>query len=159
MSKSPPGSFPADHFNRRVRPVSRIRTGSVANFLTFLGSGGAAESFWQGWRTRGQSDGRFSGRTFPNGSDLYAVFFYLRYPGSYRDLEEIMEERGVDVDHGTMNRWVIKFAPLMAAPRRALIVWVRCRIRSSRTRNTAAAPCVSSLFAATKRPLGDASIA
>jgi putative transposase len=33
----------------------------------------------------------------------------------YRDLEEIMEERRVDVDHGTLNRWVVKFAPLMPA--------------------------------------------
>jgi putative transposase len=46
---------------------------------------------------------------------LYAVFFYLRYAVSYRDLEEIMEERGVAVDHGTLNRWVVKFAPLIAA--------------------------------------------
>jgi transposase-like protein len=52
---------------------------------------------------------------FPKEAILYAVFFYLRYPGFYRDLEEIMEERGVDVDHGTLNRWVVKFAPLMAA--------------------------------------------
>jgi putative transposase len=57
----------------------------------------------------------FKGVHFPKEAILYAVFFYLRYPGSYRDLEEIMEERGVDVDHGTLNRWVVKFAPLMAA--------------------------------------------
>jgi len=57
----------------------------------------------------------FQGVHFPKEAILYAVFFYLRYPGSYRDLEEIMEERGVDVDHGTLNRWVVKFAPLLAA--------------------------------------------
>ena len=57
----------------------------------------------------------FKGVHFPKEAILYAVFFYLRYPGSYRDLEEIMEERGVDVDHGTLNRWVVKFAPLLAA--------------------------------------------
>jgi putative transposase len=57
----------------------------------------------------------FKGVHFPKEAILYAVFFYLRYPGSYLDLEEIMEERGVDVDHGTLNRWVVKFAPLMAA--------------------------------------------
>lgn len=57
----------------------------------------------------------FKGLHFPKDAILYAVFFYLRYPGSYRDLEEIMEERGVDVDHGTLNRWVVKFAPLLAA--------------------------------------------
>jgi putative transposase len=57
----------------------------------------------------------FKGVHSPKEAILYAVFFYLRYPGSYRYLEEIMEERGVDVDHGTLNRWVVKFAPLMAA--------------------------------------------
>jgi transposase-like protein len=34
---------------------------------------------------------------------------------SYRDLEEIMEERGVNVDHATLNRWVIRYAPTIAA--------------------------------------------
>jgi putative transposase len=34
---------------------------------------------------------------------------------SYRDLEEIMEERGVNVDHATLNRWVIRYAPAIAA--------------------------------------------
>jgi putative transposase len=33
------------------------------------------------------------------------------YGVSYRDLEEIMEERGVNVDHATLNRWVIRYAP------------------------------------------------
>ncbi|BGE87876.1 hypothetical protein Ms3S1_p11170 (plasmid) [Methylosinus sp. 3S-1] len=32
---------------------------------------------------------------------------------SYRQLEEMMEERGVDVDHSTLNRWVVKYAPLL----------------------------------------------
>jgi putative transposase len=38
----------------------------------------------------------------------------LRYGGSYRDLEEIMAERGVEIDHATLNRWVVKFSPLIA---------------------------------------------
>jgi putative transposase len=46
---------------------------------------------------------------------LYAVFFYLRYAVSYRDLEEIMAERGAEVDHATLNRGVVKFAPLIAS--------------------------------------------
>lgn len=37
---------------------------------------------------------------------LHAVFFYLRYVVSYRDLEAIMAERGVTVGHATLNRWV-----------------------------------------------------
>ena len=43
----------------------------------------------------------FKGAHYPKSVILFAVFFYLRYPVSYRDLEEIMEERGVDVDHAT----------------------------------------------------------
>ena len=39
---------------------------------------------------------------------LFAVFLYLRYPVFYRDLEKVMEERDVDVDHATLNRWVVK---------------------------------------------------
>ena len=34
---------------------------------------------------------------------------------SYRDLEEIMAERGVNVDHATLNRWFAKYSPLIAS--------------------------------------------
>jgi transposase-like protein len=39
------------------------------------------------------------------------VRWYCRYAVSYRDLEEMMQERGVEVDHSTINRWVLKYAP------------------------------------------------
>jgi transposase-like protein len=39
------------------------------------------------------------------------VGWYCRYSLSYRDLEAMMAERGVEVDHSTINRWVLKFAP------------------------------------------------
>lgn len=57
----------------------------------------------------------FKGVHYPKSVILHAVFFYLRYAVSYRDLEEILVERGVTVDHATLNRWVVKFAPLIAA--------------------------------------------
>jgi len=41
------------------------------------------------------------------------------YPVSYRDLEEILAERGVAVDHATLNRWVVKYSPLIAATAQA----------------------------------------
>lgn len=53
----------------------------------------------------------FQGAHFPKSVILYAVFFYVRYSVSYRDLEEIMVERGVNVDHATLNRWVVRYAP------------------------------------------------
>jgi putative transposase len=56
----------------------------------------------------------FKGAHYPKRVILYAVYFYVRYAVSYRDLEEIMAERGVDVDHATLNRWVVKFSPLVA---------------------------------------------
>ena len=42
---------------------------------------------------------------------LWGVRWYIAYPISYRQLEEMMNERGVTVDHSTLNRWVIKYAP------------------------------------------------
>jgi putative transposase len=57
----------------------------------------------------------FKGVQFPKAIILHAVFFYLRYAVSYRDLEEILQERGVDVDHATLNRWVVKYSPQIAA--------------------------------------------
>jgi len=56
----------------------------------------------------------FKGCHYPKGVILYAVFFYVRYAVSYRDLEEIMAERGVQVDHVTLNRWVVKYSPGIA---------------------------------------------
>lgn len=42
---------------------------------------------------------------------LLCVRWYLRYALSYRDLEDIMQERGLHVDHTTMYRWVQSYAP------------------------------------------------
>ena len=56
----------------------------------------------------------YKGSHYPKDVILYAVFFYVRYAVSYRDLEEIMAERGVQVDHATLNRWVVKYSPGIA---------------------------------------------
>ena len=52
---------------------------------------------------------------YPKAVIVHAVFFYVRYAVLYRDLEEILAERGVAVDHATLNRWVVKYSPLIAA--------------------------------------------
>ncbi len=44
---------------------------------------------------------------------VLAVRWYLRYGLSYRDLEELLAERGIEVDHVTLFRWVQRFAPLL----------------------------------------------
>ncbi len=56
----------------------------------------------------------FKGAHFPKEVILYPVFFYLQYGDAYQDLEEIMGERGVDMDHATLNRWVSRYAGLVA---------------------------------------------
>ena len=57
----------------------------------------------------------FKGPHYRKSVIVHAVFFYVRYAVSYRDLEEILAERGVAVDHATLNRWVVKYSPLIAA--------------------------------------------
>lgn len=56
----------------------------------------------------------FKGSQFPRHVILHSVYFYLRYSVSLRDLEEILAERGVAVNHATLNRWVVKYSPLIA---------------------------------------------
>ena len=53
----------------------------------------------------------FKGSHFERDVILWGVRWYVAYPISYRQLEEMMEERGVEVDHSTLNRWVVKYAP------------------------------------------------
>src|SRR3546814_7473485 len=48
----------------------------------------------------------FKWRHFQGDVILWAVRWYCRYPISYRDLEEMMAERGISVDHTTIYRWV-----------------------------------------------------
>ena len=48
----------------------------------------------------------FAGYRFPPDVILLAVRWYLRFGLSYRDLEELLVERGVEVDHVTLYRWV-----------------------------------------------------
>jgi putative transposase len=58
---------------------------------------------------------KFSGRHFPKDVILTTIRWYLRYKLSYRDIEELIAERGIEVDHSTVNRWVVKYASLLAA--------------------------------------------
>ena len=53
----------------------------------------------------------FKHRQFQKDFILMSIRWYLAYSLSYRDIEELMLARGVRVDHSTINRWVIKYAP------------------------------------------------
>jgi transposase-like protein len=56
----------------------------------------------------------FAGFRFPPEVIVVAVRWYLRFNLSYRDVEELLVERGVEVDHVTVYRWVQRFTPLLA---------------------------------------------
>jgi transposase-like protein len=57
------------------------------------------------------SNSPFKWRHFPPDIILWGVRWYCLYPISYRQLSEMMRERGVEVDHSTLSRWVQKYAP------------------------------------------------
>jgi transposase-like protein len=56
----------------------------------------------------------FVGFRFPPEIIVLALRWYLRYGLSYRDVEELLAERGIEVDHVTIYRWVQRFTPLLA---------------------------------------------
>jgi transposase, IS6 family len=56
----------------------------------------------------------FAGFCFPPDVIVLAVRWYLRFSLSYRDVEELLAERGIEVDHVTIYRWVLRFTRLLA---------------------------------------------
>ena len=55
----------------------------------------------------------FKRHRYPKAIILQAVYFKLRFTLSYRDVEELLEIRGIKVDHSTIQRWVFKFSPFV----------------------------------------------
>ena len=72
----------------------------------------------------------FKGAHFQRDIILMCVRWSVAYPLSYRHLEEMMQERGVSVDHATINRWVLKYTPQLeeAFHRHKRPVWVSWRM-------------------------------
>ena len=64
-----------------------------------------------GWMTARRVTSVFAGFRFPREVISLAVRWYLRYGLSYRDVEELLAERGITVDHVTIYRWVQRFTP------------------------------------------------
>jgi putative transposase len=60
-----------------------------------------------------------------DGAIRHAVWLYLRFALSYRDVEHLLAERGLDVSYEQVRRWVMKFGPLFA-----------CNLRRQRPRPT-----------------------
>src|SRR5437764_15452026 len=63
----------------------------------------------------------FAGFRFPPELIMLAVRWYLRFGLSYRDLEELLAERGIEVDHVTLYRWVQPVTPLLLEAARPTI--------------------------------------
>jgi transposase-like protein len=72
----------------------------------------------------------FKGAHFPQPIILTGVRWYVAYPLRTRHVEELLRERGVHVDHSTINRWVITYSPQLEAAfhRRKRPVWVSWRM-------------------------------
>jgi putative transposase len=56
----------------------------------------------------------YRGPRFPAPIIQHAIWLYLRFTLSYRDVEELLAERGLDLSYETFRRWVLKFGPLLA---------------------------------------------
>jgi putative transposase len=55
----------------------------------------------------------FKGMRFPIEVILACIRWYASYPLSYRHIDQMMEEQGVSVDYSSINRWAIRFLPLI----------------------------------------------
>ena len=51
---------------------------------------------------------------FPPQIIQHSIWLYLRFTLSYRDVEELTAERGLDISYETVRRWVLKFGPTLA---------------------------------------------
>src|SRR3954447_7920139 len=56
----------------------------------------------------------YRGHRFPAEIIQHAIWIYLRFTLSYRDVEELLAERGLDLSYETIRRWVLKFGPVLA---------------------------------------------
>src|SRR5215510_16598340 len=72
----------------------------------------------------------FKGAHFPQDIMLMGVRWYPAYPLNYRHVEALMAERGVRLDHATIQHWVVKYSLLLeeALHRRKRPVWVSWRL-------------------------------
>ena len=66
------------------------------------------------WRVRWSMTISFARHHFPPVIIRHAVWLYVRFTLSYRDVEDLLAERGLDVSYETVRRWVLKFGPLFA---------------------------------------------
>jgi hypothetical protein len=90
--------------------LQATRSGAVASF-----EGKIRQAWSVGHRARQLPAPRssFAGFRFPPDVITIAVRWYLGYGLFYRDVEELLAKRGIEVDHVTVYRWVQRFTPLL----------------------------------------------
>src|SRR5580698_8613552 len=81
--------------------------------------GASSRKLWRGrvQRLRWRMTISFARHQFPPAIIRHAVWLYVRFTLSYRDVEDLLAERGLDVSYETVRRWVLKFGPLVAGDR------------------------------------------
>ena len=95
----------------RSQLYRRDPLGSVATFVGWRGSGRSGGPAEEGRGLVRSRQHPFKGRQFTAEVILWAVRWYLQFPISYRDLERMLADRGVSVDHTTLFRWIQVYAP------------------------------------------------
>src|SRR4051812_38276365 len=71
-------------------------------------------------RSRGMQSISYARHQFPPEVIQHAVWLYLRFTPSFRDVEELLAERGIETSYETVRRWVLKFGPAFARNLRRL---------------------------------------
>jgi len=107
-------SFSLSHMPRAVRRHAGVAVHSaLMHWLISIRSRCSGEVF-SPLRAGVGASVRVRRLPFPGDVMVVAVRWYLRYGSSYRDVEELLAERDVEVDHVTVNHWVQRFTPLLA---------------------------------------------
>jgi transposase, IS6 family len=108
-------------FSRQLKSRQKLQNCSICFPRVFMALDTVLGALFQnakgdvrfGYRAGGQRVSAFKWRHFEGVVILWAVRWYCRYGISYRDLEQMMGERGVSIDHSTIYRWVQTYAPEM----------------------------------------------
>src|SRR6202040_721529 len=85
--------------------------GALLHWRSVGSSGDGGEMMRRARLSSAFSRSAFTGFRFPPEIIVLALRWYLRYGLSYRDVEELLAERGIEVDHVTVYRWALRFGP------------------------------------------------
>jgi hypothetical protein len=131
-----------------LAPVSRLLFDDQQELRALLQTWSAPVNSMSSVARWGSGVSDFKGRHFRGDVIMWAVRWYCRYGASYRDLEAMLGERGVAVDHSTIYRWVQRHAPEMETRlrwyRKRPLIARNWRVDETCRRAPSARPCRSS---------------